>query len=221
VTPEELYADPPQVHVDDSGRVHGDWALSTAALCEIERLVQPGDRTLETGVGVSTALLALLGTEHTVIAPLADEVRRFRAYCGDRGIGLERVSFEHGWSQHVLPALEIEALDLVLIDGSHAFPIPFLDWFYTAGLLREGGVLVVDDTQLWTGRVLHDFLLAEEGWQHEASPERATVFRKTMPFDAGVSWVRQPYVTHRSLSWSGTAWRPFDPDQPFIAERAL
>jgi predicted O-methyltransferase YrrM len=220
VISEELYADPPQVHVDDSGRAHGDWALSTAALRAIERMVQPGDRTLETGLGVSTALFALLGTEHTAIAPHVDEVRRLRAYCADRGIGLDRVTFEHGWSQHVLPALAIEALDLVLLDGSHAFPIPFLDWFYTAGLLREGGVLVVDDTQLWTGRVLHDFLLAEEGWRHEASPEHATVFRKTKPFDAAVSWVRQPYVTLRSLVWSGTAWRPFHPDEAFIAERA-
>jgi predicted O-methyltransferase YrrM len=207
VTPRQLYSDPPRIHTDDAGRVHGDWALAPEALLVIEHVTHPGDRTLETGAGITTALLALLGAEHTAITPDAAEVRRLQEYCSRHGISTDRVRFHIGYSQDILPALTPGKLDLVIIDGSHAFPIPFLDWYFSAAHLREGGLVLIDDTQLWTGEVLRDFLSAEAGWQHECTPDRAAVFRKVAPFDRAVSWVHQPYVTQRSLVWHDGAWR--------------
>jgi hypothetical protein len=49
--------------------------------------------------------------------------------------------------------VELDPLDLVLVDGSHSFPqVFFIDWFYTAGALKIGGHLLVDDVHVWTGR---------------------------------------------------------------------
>jgi len=39
-----------------------------------------GDRTLETGAGVSTLILALRGCEHTAVTPRADEIEAIRLY---------------------------------------------------------------------------------------------------------------------------------------------
>jgi predicted O-methyltransferase YrrM len=214
LTPDQLYSDPPQVHTDGTGRVHGDWALTPESLRLIERVTSPGDRTLETGAGISTVLFALLGARHTAITPDDAEVRRLTEYCSGHGISIDRVRFHVGCSQDVLPALAPGELDLVLIDGSHAFPVPFLDWYYCAALLRVGGLMMIDDTQLWTGRVLTDFLTAEAGWRHEYSPDRAAVFRKVAAFDRTVSWVHQPYVTQRSLVWRDGAWRQMEPARP-------
>jgi predicted O-methyltransferase YrrM len=211
MTPDKLYAAPPQVHDDGTGRVHGDWALSRESLGFIERVTRPGDRTLETGTGLSTALFALLGAEHTAITPDEAEVRRLVAYCARYSIPTNAVRFEIGCSQDVLPALAPRELDLVLIDGSHAFPVPFIDWYYCSGHLREGGLMLIDDVQLWTGQVLKDYLATDLGWRHECSPDRAAVFRKVRPFDRDVSWVHQPFMTARSFAWRDGAWRPFVP----------
>ena len=50
------------------------------------------------------------------------------------------------------PTLELDALDLVLIDGSHSFPQVFIDWYYTQSALKVGGALLVDDVHIWTGK---------------------------------------------------------------------
>ena len=67
-------------------------------------------------------------------------------------------------SEDVLPDLQLHAeLDLIIVDGNHTFPAPMVDWFYMTRHLRTGGVLVVDDVELWTGAVLADFLDGENG----------------------------------------------------------
>ena len=79
---------------------------------------------------------------------------------------------------------QMSAQVLVLIDGSHSFPSPFIDWYYTAFRLRVGGFLVVDDTQLWTGHVLKRFLEAEPDWGAHANLGDTVV-------DGGVTWKNQ------------------------------
>ena len=206
---DRLLADPPRVHTDHTGRVHGDWALALEVLRFIAATVGAGDHTLETGLGLSTALFAALGTRHTVITPAAAEVDRLRTYCVEREIPLDGLDVHIGPSQQILPAAELPGLDLVLIDGSHAFPVPFLDWYHCAGPLRIGGLLIVDDTQLWTGAVLRDFLVVEPGWRLARTLDRASVFRKVGPHDPATEWTSQPYVTGRSLLWRDGGWGPF------------
>ena len=56
------------------------------------------------------------------ITPDAREADRIRQYCGDHGIDTSLLTFHHQPSERVLPKLDLEPLDLVLIDGSHSFP---------------------------------------------------------------------------------------------------
>ena len=173
--------------------------LIPQALERIAATVKPGDRTIETGSGHSTIAFALAGAEHTCIVPDEAEIAAIRSYCITQGIGLERVTFHAALSEDVLPVLNTGPLDLALIDGSHSFPQVFIDWFYIAEPLRVGGTLIVDDTHVWTGRVLRDFLQGEPGWRLEIEFEgRSAVFTKIG--DAGLNrvWYQQPYVAKRT-----------------------
>jgi len=198
-TVRELIADPPLVHewMSEQGLMtHG---LLPEALAFIERAVQPGQRTLETGSGLSTITFALRGAEHTCVTPDASEADRIRAYCADRGIDASRLTFHHEMSERVLPGLELGSLDVVLIDGSHSFPQVFIDWFYTQRALKVGGTLIVDDVHIWTGRVLRDFLRAEPEWKLvERWAGRTVAFHKVAEYDDGKDWSAQPYVWRRT-----------------------
>jgi len=146
---------------------------------------------------MSTVLLALKGAHHTCVTLNAGAVRRIRDFCAARGIRLDDVRFEIGGSQDVLPHLSSEPLDLVLIDGGHGFPVPFVDWLYTAGRLRLGGFLIVDDIQLWTGHVLKQFLEEEPEWRLvEEHPRRTAVFIREREGEVAKEWCFQPYVLH-------------------------
>jgi predicted O-methyltransferase YrrM len=199
MTLEELLARAPKFHSH-----HGhpwSWQLASEALSFIDTHVDAGMVTLETGAGVSTVLFAARGARHTAIAPAAEEFLRIRRFCAENGVSLDDVTLLDAKSEAVLPALDMGALDLVLIDGSHAFPAPFVDWLYTAGSLKVGGHLVVDDIQLWTGHVLRRFLEEEPGWVlRHAHAGRFAVFVKSRPFTGLPEWTEQPFVTKRSKS---------------------
>ncbi|MCW8926658.1 MAG: class I SAM-dependent methyltransferase [Xanthomonadales bacterium] len=156
--------------------------------------------TLETGIGVSTLLFAMNRCVHTCIAPIADEVERIRDFAREKALPLDTVTFLIDTSERVLPGLEGNALDLVLIDGAHGFPVPFIDWYYTADRLKVGGLLVLDDTQLWPVHVLKEFLLREPEWRLEKDfLPRSTVFRKTQPGSCVKNEFWQPYVVDRTI----------------------
>lgn len=173
MTLDELLKAAPRFHMD-RGRPWS-WQLSDDALRFIDAHVKKESRTLETGEGVSTVLLASKGCLHTCVSPDMNAIERIAVFCRANQIALDRVFFSECSSQDFLPLclpgnnMLGEAcrhdLDLVLIDGGHEFPTPFIDWYYSAFLLRVGGMLVLDDTQLRTCALLKEFLLSEPEWR--------------------------------------------------------
>ena len=199
-----LEAERPLFHGADHDKIN--WQLGDAVLAELTRRVKPGWRTLETGCGYSTVVLAACGASHTVISPAAEEHDRIVAWCAAHDVSTDGVRFVADRSQRVLPTLAPGPLDLVLIDGDHAFPIPFLDWYYTAEALVTGGTLVIDDVQIRTIGVLRAFLRAERGrWRLVADVGTTAVFEKlTSPVTDPWSWRHQPWAAPTS----GTGRRP-------------
>ena len=171
----DLRRKPPRLH----GGGEECWGLDWKALAWLERELEPGLGTLETGAGTSTIVFAAAGTEHEAVTPDAAEQQRILAECERRQISTARLSFHVGPSHEVLTTLPPRPLDLVLIDGAHGFPYPILDWWYVAGRLRIGGRLLVDDCYLPPVAALVDFLRAHESWELAAAPGRRTaVLRK-------------------------------------------
>jgi hypothetical protein len=183
----DILSDPPKPH---EGMVMG---LTEGPLSFIYENVNHQSNTLETGCGLSTVVFALTGSRHIVIAPAPSEFEITKSYCRERGIPTQQIEFIAEASQKVLPSLESPALDLVLIDGGHGFPTPYVDWFYTAGRLKKGGYLIVDDVWLWSCQILRDFLMEQPHWQFvDEYSERTTVFRKLEDGSEWLEWTEQP-----------------------------
>jgi predicted O-methyltransferase YrrM len=155
-------------------------------------------KTLETGSGISTLVFALRRSEHIAITPNAGEVANIRSYAFANGISLDHVEFVLEPSEHYLPRCESKDLDLVLIDGKHAFPWPIIDWFYTADRLKQGGILVLDDIEMPSVAILKEFLVEDPRWRVELSlGRRALAVRKIAGSVHNVAWHMQPYITRR------------------------
>jgi predicted O-methyltransferase YrrM len=180
---DELRALPPGLH----GEGNEFWGLAWPALRWLEREVQPGMATLETGAGSSTLAFAAGGADHVAVTPDAGEETRIRKQADRLGIDHSRIHFEIGPSHEVLPRLEEAPLDLVLVDGAHGFPYPVLDWWYTGARLKLGGRMLIDDAYMPPVSVLVDALRSQAGWKVEESiGYRTVVVRKTA--DALPDW---------------------------------
>ena len=155
-----------------------------------------GGNTFETGCGYSTVILAALSKKHTVVSPFSGEHDLIREWCEKYSISTDHLDFVVGNSQDIVPNIKLNDLDLILIDGDHAFPAPFIDWYYTADLLNYGGILIVDDTHIPTGKILRDFLVKEYNrWDLVTEIDKSAIFKRNTRdrVAKGLFWTQQPY----------------------------
>lgn len=142
-------------------------------------------RTLETGLGFAVSTLFICegllenGPDgHHVAADPYQLTRLPHHKTRFEGIGLaileeagvrDLVEFHAEESQIVLPQLLAEGrrFDLAFLDGNHRFEGVFLDLVYSGRLLKEGGIVFVDDTQLPGVRRAVEFCLTNLGWSVE------------------------------------------------------
>ncbi len=182
------------------------WGIDRGTADYLFAHVSEGAHTLETGSGISTLIFALNGAQHTVVTPNAYEQTRLREYAERIGLDMSRVTFVHEPSEHYLPRCTLTDLDLVLIDGKHAFPWPMIDWFYTAERLKSGGVMILDDIGLAPVAMLCDVLRADTtNWQLVHETGKAVMFARIGAIIHDVAWHMQPYVARH---WQATRKRP-------------
>jgi predicted O-methyltransferase YrrM len=162
-------------------------------------------RTLEVGLGFAISTLFIVegllenGPDLTHVAADPYQLKSLPTHRTTyAGVGLhileeagvrELVEFYAEESQIVLPRLLAEGreLDLVFLDGNHRFEAVFCDLFYSGRLLRGGGIVFVDDTQLPGVRRAVDFYIANLGWATEDGGKERThewLVVRTGPRDA-------------------------------------
>jgi predicted O-methyltransferase YrrM len=196
---DDVWASPPQAH---AGGRHC-YSLSLEALRWLERTVDPGMVTLETGTGASTVIFAARGAEHTAISPEPDEHDRIAAWCAARRITTDRVRFVAEPS-HVALARERTPVDLALIDGAHGYPYPALDYFYASQRLAAGGLLALDDAQLKPVHDVVDHLRTDDDWRlEEVVGVRLVVFRRLRTSDPTFHGQPSGHVNYDYLPWRG------------------
>jgi predicted O-methyltransferase YrrM len=189
---EQLIEDRPQFHAQADG-TSVSWAVCPDVLRFIYESVAAGSTTLETGSGHTTVAFAMAGANHVAVTPSEDESKKITEYCTKLGIA-STVRFVIEPSDTALPQSEIipEELDFALIDGAHAFPLPFVDFHYTERRLKVGGIMGVDDIFMPSVRILYDFLQAEDDWELVRQIEDTAFFRRLGRNEStGDTWASQ------------------------------
>lgn len=126
-----------------------------------------------------------------------------RAHADLRG---ERVVFVEGETRCTLPSHAFaDRLDLVLLDGPHAYPLPQLEYVYLFPQVRVGGWMVLDDIQIPSVHELFRFMKMESTVVLEQVIVRTAFFRKVRESAPGPDdWQRQGLNARSILRYS---WR--------------
>ena len=119
---------------------------------------------------------------------------------------LEKVVFVEGETKDTLPGYPFESdVDLVLIDGPHAYPMPQLEYTYLFPRIRMGGWLVIDDIQIPSVYELFRFLKHETSVALEGVVVRTAFFRRISVVKNGPDdWAGQGMNRRAILRY---AWR--------------
>lgn len=159
-----------------------NWQLDGPLLEWLVGEVPLGGRSIETGCGYSTIVLGSLAAEHWTVSPVAVEHERIQSWARAAEVDLTSVHLLPDLSERALPTLDAripdESIDVALVDGDHAWPMPALDWYYLAPMVRIGGMLVVDDVHIRACRDVARFLDADENWARRHQVGEAVVFTK-------------------------------------------
>lgn len=189
---------PPVIHAGGTSTVHH---ISPHTIEYFNAITKPGLVTIETGVGFSTLIFVLNGCDHRSIAPVQQEFDDLLTYFKRNGIDTSTFRPVVRRSEEVLVELKDDKVDIAFIDGRHAFPSPFVDYYYFALMVKKGGLLVVDDVHIWTGKILWDFLDNDPHWALVKNLDnRTVVYSKVSDIDHKEWWGQQPYTVKMSRS---------------------
>ena len=140
----------------------------------------------ETGAGASTIAFLLAQPKTVVsIAPDEDLFSRIQGYCDAHEIDTSSLDRHICRSEEALPQISLERMrsqelfDLVLIDGNHGWPTVFVDFCYFYRSLRVGGLLVVDDLNLYSVKELVRLLSEDPEFRFVNQVHKTILFEKT------------------------------------------
>ena len=192
----KLQKDAPLFHDDGNGSLI-TWFSNISLLTALEKLSSPGMRTIETGSGYSTIVFLSRQCLHTCIVPIKEEIERIREYCSRTSISLEGAEFIINESHDILPSYPGRDFDLFFLDGAHRFPFPIIDWFFGAILLKENGLMVVDDTDIISCHILCKFMLTDSHWEPVEVKENFGIFRKLGGHNYPLDWHGQTFSSNK------------------------
>jgi Methyltransferase domain len=187
---ERFIAENPPFHLHKGALTN--WSVQPETLRYLNSLLNPAMTTVETGCGQTTVVFAIAGTKHTCVTPDSGESDRVREYCAQLGLPASINFVIESSDKALLQGMLIpDELDLVFIDGAHAFPAPIIDWHYTARRLRIDGILALDDYKMPSVKILFDFLCAEEEWEILTIMQNTAFFKKLREVKDLVDWSGQ------------------------------
>lgn len=190
---DKLIKEKPCFHVDKNGN-EISWNSNLNLLRALENILISGMNTMEIGAGYSTVIFVNKRCTHTVITPSKKERDKITDYCIKSEIFVENVTFNIGQSCDLLPHFDkTGSYDLAFIDGAHRFPFPIIDWFYCARLLKHGGLIVIDDTDIINCHFLLMFMRTDPHWERVKIHQNYAIFRKLRDMIYSDDWPNQPF----------------------------
>lgn len=140
---------------------------------------QPIHHSAETGSGASTLLFSHLSQNHTVFA-LDNNSGSVANVRRSRWLRPDVVTFVEGPTQQTLPRYRFtEKLQLVLIDGPHAYPFPDIEYYFLYPHLDTGALLILDDIHIRSVNNLFQFLSRDAMFKLIEVVDTTAFFRRT------------------------------------------
>jgi hypothetical protein len=198
--------DHPLLHHDRDGNLKDgglNRPIGNRFIKEISALDRP--RIAETGSGLSTLLFLALDPEIVIsISPAPDLHERTRAEALNRGIDVSALRFVDDRSETALPLLALVEgieLDVGFIDGNHGWPAVFVDFCYLNRMLRPGGLMFIDDIQVFAVAQLV-CLLREQTPHYEfvSIDSKMATFRKGLDLPYLPDWRMEPFITSNTAT---------------------
>ena len=179
-------------------------AMAPAALSGLLKR-GPFRSSVETGCGGSTIVLSHASHRHIAFA-IEGRDRTIANLHEQSDLRTENVIFVEGETKDTVPGYQLEGeVDLVLLDGPHAYPLPQIEFAYLFPRIRLGGWLVVDDIQIPSVYELFHFLEKESSVVLEEVAVRTAFFRRVSAAEHGPDgWALQGMNRHTILRYS---WR--------------
>jgi glycosyltransferase involved in cell wall biosynthesis len=166
---------------------------------------------LETGAGNSTVCLLFLNPSRLVsVAPDAELFERIRRYCAAHSISITALDARVSGSEWILPQLALEirdqppCFDFALIDGSHNWPMVFVDFCYANYMLKTGGLIMIDDVQLHSVKELARMLSEHPDFRLELDLGKSLVFCRLSETRTLREWIDIPYISRMSTLYAQT-----------------
>lgn len=215
ITLNEYLDDLPLLHSWDGGKTWNTGGFDRETLQSLHPHMTEGAEILETGAGNSTIFFLFHKPKRLVsVAPDQGLFDRIHAYCDEHGIDRGRLQTEVECSEWVLPLMaKHERFDFILIDGCHGWPLVFVDFCYANAMLREGGILAIDDTQIHSVKELGRLLMQQPEFELLAQIEKTALFRKSADVRMLPGWFGQPYIRRQSENHSQSA-DPYSIQEP-------
>ena len=208
---EEYLSKMPALHQWASGWNQG--GFDRGSLEKIRSLVNslPRARVIETGSGNSTLTFLFTNAERVVsICPEKPLHNRIKEFAKTNGIGIDRLESVEGWSETILPPMAASpgnTFNFALIDGGHGWPTVFIDFFYLNQMLEKGGILLIDDVNIYSIRELAKLLALQASHlklMGSVQPNgKCLIFEKITDKQRLPDWSELPYVMARNEAIKG------------------
>lgn len=190
------------VHLSECWHSHG--SLSRRVLSAMASHLKPLDIecSVETGCGKSTMLIAQFSRNHKAFTADGEDILQ-TARTSEILAG-RNVEFVVGPTQRTLPGYTFsEPLQVILLDGPHAYPFPELEYYFLYPHLDAGGLLILDDVDIPTVRNMFSILKSDAMFDYlETVGTTAFLKRTDAPtFDPyGDGWAAQGFNAGKSKS---------------------
>ena len=140
---------------------------------------RPIRHSVETGAGASTLLFSHMSPDHVIFA-MDVGTNSVPAIESSPLLRREAVTLVEGPTQVTLPRHQFtDPLQLVLIDGPHAYPFPDLEYYYLYPHLERDALLIVDDIHIPTISNMFEFIRADAMFDLQEVVETTAFFRRT------------------------------------------
>jgi predicted O-methyltransferase YrrM len=173
-------------------------------IAELSKVERP--RVAETGTGLSTLVFLSLDVGSVVsISPDPELHDRTRRVAEARGIDHEPARFINDRSETALPLLALvegAEIEVGFIDGNHGWPTVFVDFCYLNRMLRPGGLMFIDDVQLYSVAQLVCLLRQQQPhYEYVGMDSKMATFRKALDKPYLPDWRYEPFITSNTAGF--------------------